>query len=934
MANNYWLITIVFFLATHCANAQQFDRNWDAQIARFEAEGQADSAIYYYRLKANYYRQVDSLEAWAYCYYECQFLFDNQNNALAILDSALHKKWRQAKTAGEAEAFSLIQASRGFYLFNLGNILEAIKAQEEGLGYYNKYNFQDFDALEYFFKPLIANYTRLGDNEKARVFFQMAIQGDPSHGKNAAFAGLYNNIGLTYWNEGDNTKAIAYYQKGLDCTGAEPDKIALLQSSLATSLIETNKLKEAEYRLNLAIATLEKMPLNDETRETVHDYLSGAYLTKSRLLNQQQRGDEALQYLRRALSSGRKARSVGAPRDLAKIWIAFGQIYVQRGEAVKAIEAYNQSISTVIPGFSPRAPSDLPSPNQLYPENAIYEALDGKAEALWLQYRQSRDTGSLLAALQCYQLATQTESMLRRALQYESAQLWVLSQTRRRTEKALLIAWELYRLTRSNSLLYTAWTFAEQAKAALLLDALHRNRFHSNKINSNPLFEKQKQLRRQIAYFDRELMLHPQASQRVLWQLQRNTLMDEWNANERKLAAQYPEEAAYRRQTEALSGDKIADICRTLPEYAVIEYFVGSQSTFAFVRLPDGKAEWHMLASSDTLEAAIQQLLNLMQSRTAQQKPGPFLDLSYHVYKQVLQPVIAPYKLHVDRLLIIPDAWLAFVPFETLLYRPAEHSSWEAAPFLIKKHSVHYAFSLAVMERQRALTVKAHRLLLHLSPRFQHKQRGLPPLLAGRQEAPRGSRSLFDEQADWEALSQLGPLYQIVHLSTHAGVDSSGALPRVELFDRAAYLPDIYALNLHADLVVLSACQTALGEFKQGEGVMSLSRAFAYAGAKGLVASLWTINEAATAHILKNMYTRLASGASKPAALHHAKLDYLNDPAVPAFQKSPYYWAALTYVGDNGAVKWKRQQGLPLALLALLSLFCASGAFWWYRRRR
>ncbi|NUQ26151.1 MAG: CHAT domain-containing protein [Saprospiraceae bacterium] len=933
MANNYWLIIVVFLHAIHCANAQKYNGNWDAQITRFEYEGQADSVIYYYRLKADYYKQVDSLEAWAYCYYECQFLFDTEKRALSILDSALHKKWRQPRTAAEAEAFSLIQASRGFYLFNLGNILGAIQAQEAGLFYYKKYQFRDFDALEYFFKPLIANYTRLGDNEKARVIFQMAIKGDPSHGKGASLAGLYNNIGLTYWNEGDNETAISFYRQGLNCTGAEPEKIALLQSSLATSLIESGKPKEADAWLNKAILTLTRLPLQKENREAVCDYLSGAYLTKARLLRQNDRIAEALNYLQRALTSGLKARASKSHRDIAKIWIEFGAIYLQTNKPDKAIDAFNRAINAVIPAFQAQSPGDLPRANQLYEENAIYEALEGKADALLLKYSGSSDRQWLNTALQCHQLAAQSEILLRRSLQYESSKLGVLSHSRQRTEKAIRTAWELYRLTGSDVYLYKAWAFAEQAKAAILLEAIQRHHFQNDQANGDPLFATERRLRLQLAFFERELLLQPASPSRTEWQLQYNGLLDQLAATERQITQLYPAREAYRRQTDAFTGSDIALTRTTMPGYAVVEFFLGKKNLHVFCQSPSGTTNWVQLASPDSLGAQVRYLLTMMQSRTAMQTPGPYLALAHQIYTQTLQPALAPFDDKFDKLLIIPDGWMAFLPFESLLYEPARNAAWSQVPFLIKKYPVQYAFSLAVMERQQQLIIGAKRNILHLAPRFRDKQRGLPPLLGGDEEVAFYEKQLLDDRADYETLSQQAPLYRIIHLSTHAGVDSAGLLPRVELYDRAAYLPDIYALHLQADLVVLSACQTALGQFKAGEGVMSLSRAFAFAGAKGLVASLWTINEAATAKILRHMYEHLATGAPKPLALHQAKLDYLNDPTVPAFQKSPYYWAALTYAGDNGTVKIKGRQGVKCALLALLLLSGIAGVIWYWKRR-
>jgi CHAT domain-containing protein len=935
MANNYWLIIIVvFFYEIHCANAQQYNGNWDAQITRFEAEGQADSVIYYYRLKAGFYKQKDSLEAWTYCFYECQFLYSDDQRALSFLDTAIQKKWRRPRTAAEAEALALVQAGRGFYLFNLGNMLGAIQAQEEGLFFYKKYQFRDFDALEYFYKPLIANYTRLGDNEKARVIFQMAIKGDPSHGKGAALAGLYNNIGLTYWNEGDNETAISYYRQGLNCRGAEPEKIALLQSSLATSLLESGKPKEADAWLNKAILTLTRLPLQEENREAVYDYLSGAYLTKARLLRQNDRIVEALNYLQRALTNGLKARASKSHRDIAKIWIEFGALYLQTNKPDKAVDAFNQAINAVIPTFRAQSPGDLPRANQLYEENAIYEALEGKADALLLKYTGSRDRQWLKTALQCHQLAAQAELLLRRSLQYESSKLGVLSQSRQRTEKAISAAWELYRLTGSDDYLYKAWAFAEQAKAAILLEAIQRNHFQNDQAKDDPLFATERRLRLQLSFFERELLLQPASPSRTEWQLQRNALLDQLAATERRISKLYPAREAYRRQTDAFTGADIAGTRTTLPGYAVVEFFMGKKNLHVFCQSPSGKTSWVQLASPDSLGAQVQALLSMMQSRTALQTPGPYLTLAHQIYSQTLQPAIAPFEGKFDKLLIIPDGWMAFLPFESLLYEPAPNSAWGQVPFLIKKYPVQYAFSLAVMKRQQQLIIGAKRNILHLAPRFRNKQRGLPPLLGGDDEAPFYEKQLLDDRAGFEALLQQAPLFRIVHLSTHAGVDSAGLLPRVELYDRAAYLPDIYALHLQADLVVLSACQTALGQFQAGEGVMSLSRAFAYAGAKGLVASLWTINEAATAQILRQMYTHLASGNSKPLSLHQAKLDYLSDPNVPAFQKSPYYWAALTYVGDNGTVKMEGRQGFKFALLALLLLSGIAGVIFWYWKRR
>ena len=113
-------------------------------------------------------------------------------------------------------------------------------------------------------------------------------------------------------------------------------------------------------------------------------------------------------------------------------------------------------------------------------------------------------------------------------------------------------------------------------------------------------------------------------------------------------------------------------------------------------------------------------------------------------------------------------------------------------------------------------------------------------------------------------------------------------------------LPEIYNLQLEADLVVLSACETAAGILKTGEGVMSLSRGFAWAGVPSTVTSLWKVNEEATAKIMVSFYENLRQNYPKDVALKQAKMTYLkNNP-----EAAPYFWAAFILVGNTDALPY------------------------------
>jgi len=100
-------------------------------------------------------------------------------------------------------------------------------------------------------------------------------------------------------------------------------------------------------------------------------------------------------------------------------------------------------------------------------------------------------------------------------------------------------------------------------------------------------------------------------------------------------------------------------------------------------------------------------------------------------------------------------------------------------------------------------------------------------------------------------------------------------------------------LDLNADIVTLSACQTGLGTLLAGEGVIGLSRAFFYAGAQSLVVSLWSVNDAATAELMKYFYTNLRAGMSRDDALRQAKLSLIKTNG--ARWQHPHFWGAIRF---------------------------------------
>jgi CHAT domain-containing protein len=179
--------------------------------------------------------------------------------------------------------------------------------------------------------------------------------------------------------------------------------------------------------------------------------------------------------------------------------------------------------------------------------------------------------------------------------------------------------------------------------------------------------------------------------------------------------------------------------------------------------------------------------------------------------------------------------------------------------------------------------------------------------------------------------------YPIIHLATHAVSSPDNAAASFIAFYPAKhqaiedrlYLEELYGLDLGGTkLVIISACETGEGEVVAQEGVMSLARAFAYAGCASTINSLWKADDQATSYILRRFYVHLRAGETKARALQLAKLDYLKSDAL---DKSPAYWAHLVLTGDSEAL-YKRSflwwWWLGIVVIGV------GGAVWARRRRK
>ncbi|MEM7367891.1 MAG: CHAT domain-containing tetratricopeptide repeat protein [Bacteroidota bacterium] len=383
------------------------------------------------------------------------------------------------------------------------------------------------------------------------------------------------------------------------------------------------------------------------------------------------------------------------------------------------------------------------------------------------------------------------------------------------------------------------------------------------------------------------------------------------------------------------------------PQQALISYGLGKEFLSIFVITPDSFA-----AIQHPITEAFSENLSKLRMGITQgiSGHGPDTTTDYqgaagYLYQQLIAP-IQPTLHNIDQLIIVPANNLGFLPFDVLLTSLDSVTGKE--DYLIHQYMISYVFSAALLAEIKNVEPNNQPdiELLVMTPSFNdftagkksisYRRDSYFPLPFSKKEGTHISLSyqgtlLSDSLASKEQFKLLAPRSRIIHLATHAKAFNKDSRNSHIAFssstnvyenDHHLNVAEIYALNLPADMVVLSACETGLGELKEGEGIISLGRAFTYAGAKSIISTLWSVNDQSTSKLMISFYDYLDQGMHKDAALRQAKIDYLNTH--DAQFSHPYFWAAPIAIGDMSPVKLPSQGqlwwlwGLILGLVATL----------------
>lgn len=726
-------------------------------------------------------------------------------------------------------------------------------------------------------------------------------------GENHNIIRAYRYIAKVYDALNDFENAEIYYQKAVKVvdTKLQGKYRQFPQAYLRYAMhkIRRNDYEQADKLLEKAIAGYSSLNLPKE--------LAACYLAQTRLEYHRGKFDRSLESASTAF--GLYQQIAAGTADLAEAHLWLGLAHHALAQKDSALSHYNKAVALAPQSedfdIAWRASFHL---SQFHSENGdLVSSVKYAKQALDAIERQRRFTIS-------FELASSFLTDKIQVYQHYFDDLF-----------------EVYRREPTEMHLQELFTLSEKTRGRVLLDQLNSGMqsIFSQLRQTTPLQDLEEQMVSMNLFIRKELT-KPENEQRDeiinSWRKKLASLQREYELQSTQFATVHPEILTM------LASGKIAtpgQIRENLPRHtALISYFASEENLYAFVIDADRTNLKKLQINPKLLWEKITKLRRPFQDL----KEGKidFLrltfdaDLSHELYNGLLAPLSEAIAAR-NRLIIVPTGPLHYLPFE-LLVMNSNHR------YLLEQYTISYlpaAALLPILNQKKSRSFSPQQSLFALgNPIFNPKQGEIelasisrPPVLRNMLLTPlpgaanevREIAGLFDAEdvvalsettATESAYKQQAGRFRFIHFATHGYANEQNPNFSALLLnpgdikeDGFLYAYEIYPTRLNSELVSMSACETALGEYRAGEGLVSLVQAFFAAGSRSVLASLWTVEEAAYP-LMVAFYRNVLAGMSKAEALQQAKLAFIrgefnaNRSGKISYQQ-PFLWAPFVLYG-------------------------------------
>jgi Uncharacterized protein conserved in bacteria len=719
-------------------------------------------------------------------------------------------------------------------------------------------------------------YSELGEKQKALEYLGQSLTLRRPVGDRRGEAITLYNIGSVYLTLGEQQKALEYYNQSLPLSRATGDRVG---------------------------------------EATILNNIGSVYSA----LGEKQK---ALEYYSQSLTLFLAVGNRGEARTLTNI----GIVYSALGEQQKALEYYSQSL-TLFRAVGDRA---------------------GEAVTLLSMADAKRDQNHLTEALSDLEASIKIIEDLRTKIASPELRSSYFATVQDYYEFYIDLLMQLHKTNPKSGYDTKALEASERSRARSLLELLQESNANIREGISPDLLQQEKSLQQQLDAIEKqriETISSPNPNPTKINEIdkQRIALLEQYQQIQTEVRTASPRYAALT-QPQPLTLPEIQK--QILDDNTILlQYSLGRERSYLWVVTSTGLTSYELPKQVD-IETAARAFRTAITSKDDKYTPQKVAEASANLGQLILQPAAA--QLGNKRLLIVPDGVLHYTPFPALTISQTAGQNTNIP--LIVEHEIitlPSASTLAILRQNygdrkppsQTLAILADPVFsptdervkgqltpatteqlesnnLGLNRSLRASDRGWPPerLPFTRQEAqtilslvPSDSSS---QKIDFDASRTTatdGSLanYQIVHFATHgiannknpelSGIVMSTVDDKGNLVNGFLRLTDIFNLKLAANLVVLSACQSGMGQNIKGEGMVGLTRGFMYAGAQRVAVSLWNVDDEGTSVLMQKFYQKMLQQKLAPAAaLRAAQIEMMQQEK----WQSPYYWAAFTLQGE------------------------------------
>ncbi|MEP6676649.1 MAG: CHAT domain-containing tetratricopeptide repeat protein [Ferruginibacter sp.] len=760
--------------------------------------------------------------------------------------------------------------------------------------------------------------------DSALIYYKKAEQINNRYNHPLEEAGrLYNRMGAMNYETGNYRLANIYFQKALSVLSVNNpsynDFLVNYKMNIASIFIKLEEYGKADTLLKAVLAL--KVNLNE-----IHHNLGIVDLRTSRYqealdhfkqVKYEHNGksveldyniaeafsglakkDSASWYIRKAIEQNKELNADKKNPALGLAYKFTADEYAGGNDPADAVRFYQKAICQFYPAFSDTGIYAVPEKiSGVFSYIQLFNTLIAKADAFHVLYNKTKNTTDLEASFNAYKSAFALADYVAGTYDSDEARFFLNKIKYTAHDKAISTSIALYELTEKKEYLEEAYLFDQRNKASILSFSLQKNSVKKEAGIPEALSLQQSSLRAAIT----RLSIKAGA---VMDSTLLTNISNQIRDDEIKLAEiqqQIHSNAKYASllsATQIPSSEKIQEMLDD--ETALLSYHLGQNELLIF-SISKKKFEYIRLATDSNFYNNIRNfVISLHNMNQADRYAGTAAAMN--LYQILIKPVL-PQIENSKRLIIIPDDELNAVPFEALQN--------ENKKYFLQDFSIAYQYSTGLLQLDESKnSSNIFNTALGFAPfAGENADSGLQRLPYSKEELSQLKGKVFyDSAATKQRFIEYANSYPVVQLATHAAVNDAFPGKSFIAFypkqkdsadEHFLYADEIYNLRLDSiKLIILSACETGSGKLVQGEGLMSMTRAFAYAGCPNIITSLWRAADKTTAFITQRLHFYLDKGNSKDRSLQLAKIDLLNSNEIPVSLKTPNYWAHLIFIGN------------------------------------